>query len=152
MGNPINNYFLYCTLHLYKKQISIMKNNLEILILFMLLVLSCNNNVKDSCEYTGCDPQRQTIKIAYEAKGRVEVFSQKFPDLWVIVSEEGIIGDNNAIFDGPDVVIICNLPDSMKIMGRKVIFSGELKSSCEDFERGLSEIYYCSPNLVSFKE
>lgn len=119
--------------------------------LLLSLILSCTDDDQDACEYNGCDIRRQTIKLADNAVGRISVLSQQYPDLWVIVSEEGIIGDDNVLIDGPDIVVICDLPDSLKTNGLKVIFSGDLKNSCKDFEKGLSAIYYSTPTMITVK-
>jgi hypothetical protein len=113
-----------------------------------LSLFSCKDDL-DSCEYEGCDQQRQTIKKAKEVKGRISVFDSQHPNLWVIVSEEGIIGSDAPIFDGPDVVIFCNIPDSLKTNNLRVIFSGELKDSCDDFKPSISEIYYSTITQIS---
>ncbi|MEN8249809.1 MAG: hypothetical protein ABFS32_12825 [Bacteroidota bacterium] len=117
-------------------------------LIILYLSISCNNETKDPCQFNGCNSQRQTIKVASNAKGRISTLSQQYPDLWVIVSEEGIIGEESITFDGPDIIIVCNINDSLKVLGQKVIFSGELKDSCNDFEKGVSEIYYCTPKQI----
>lgn len=116
---------------------------IPLLSFILISSLGCEENEgPPSCEYEGCDPKRQTIKIAEEARGRISVLDSNHPNLWVIVSEEGIIGQEGPIFDGPDVVVACNLPDSIKEYGLQVIFSGELKDACGDFEPSNSTIYY----------
>jgi hypothetical protein len=112
----------------------------------MLLTLLCSltnciSNEQASCTYKGCDYQRPTIKNANQVKGRITTLSGH-PDTWIIVSEEGIIGQNTSIIDGPDIVIACNLADSLKILNQRVIFSGELKDSCDEFKALTSKIYY----------
>lgn len=113
-------------------------------------IFACKDDVQiqDGCQYNGCDLKRQTIKLADNAAGRINVLS-KHPDTWVIVSEEGIIGEDGPIYDGPDIVVICNLPDSLKVIGLQVIFSGELKDSCGDFDTWVSKNYYCSPSQIT---
>ena len=104
-----------------------------ITVICFMSATSCNDdNIQDGqggCQYDGCDLRRQTIKIATNASGRISVLA-KYPDIWAIVSEEGIIGEDDPSFDGPDIVVICSLPDSMKVIGLQVIFSGELKDTC----------------------
>jgi len=127
--------------------------NKLIQLLLISLIFSCKDDVQiqDGCQYNGCDLKRPTIKTANNAAGRISIFSKQYPDLWVIVSEDGIIGEDGPIYDGPDIVVICNLPDSLKVYDLQVIFSGELKDSCEDFEKGFSEIYYCTPAQLTIK-
>ncbi len=79
------------------------------------------NNLAD-CEVPGA-----VIKTANEVRGRISVLDTAHPDLWVIVSEQGIIGNPNPINDGPDIVLPCNLPDSLKRQDVNVLFSGELR-------------------------
>ena len=98
--------------------------NLTKYILFMTVFCSLNNcmsNEQTPCKYVGCDVKRPTIKNANLVKGRITTISGH-PDTWIIVSEEGIIGQNTPVFDGPDIVIACNLADSLKILNQKVIF------------------------------
>lgn len=113
---------------------------------FLLIILlsnltNCKSNEQTPCIYKGCDAERPTIKNAIHAKGRITTLSGH-PEIWIIVSEEGIISENTPIFDGPDIVVICNLADSLKIINQRVIFSGELKDSCNDFEAWTSKVYY----------
>ncbi len=113
-----------------------------ILLLILLSSLTyCMSNEQTQCTYKGCDTQRPTIKNAKHVKGRITTLSGR-PDTWIIVSEEGIVGQNTPIFDGSDIVIACNLADSLKILNQKVIFSGELKDSCDEFKTWTSKVYY----------
>lgn len=107
-----------------------------------LLFMSSSCQKDNICEFNGCDVMRPTIKVANQAKGRIAILSKQYPDTWVIVSEEGIIGEDTPIFDGPDIVVVCNFPDSLKISDHRVIFSGELKDSCGDYKAWNSKIYY----------
>jgi len=125
-----------------------MKRLTAILISAALILIAARCEEENSCDYKGCDPRRQTIKVAQNAIGRVAILSAQHPDVWVIVSEDGIIGENSVVFDGPDIVIACNLPDSMKKDGLKVIFSGELKDSCNDYNSFTSIIYYSSTENI----
>lgn len=112
-------------------------------IIVMGLLLMSGSCQKDNiCEFNGCDIMRPTIKVANQSKGRIAILSAQHPDIWVIVSEEGIIGEDTPIFDGPDIVVVCNFPDSLKISDQRVVFSGELKDSCGDYEGWNSKIYY----------
>ena len=111
-------------------------------ILITGLIVSCKED-GNTCEYEGCDSRRQTVKVAHEVRGRISVLSSEYPEVWVIVAE-GIIGQSGPIFDGPDVVVACNLPDTLKEEGLTVVFSGELKSVCDDFgpPNSSSVVYY----------
>ncbi len=125
-------------LHDYLKQI----RYFTVLLVFGgMLTISCSNE-QNPCEFNGCDIMRPTIKVANHAKGRIAILSAQHPDIWVIVSEEGIIGEDKLLFDGPDIVVVCNFPDSLKISDQRVIFSGSLKDSCGDYETWTSKIYY----------
>ncbi len=108
---------------------------------FFCGLTNCMSIEQTSCKYIGCDVKRPTIKNANQAKGRITTLSGH-PDTWIIISEEGIIGQNAPIFDGPDIVIACNLADSLKILNQKIIFSGELKNSCDEFKSWTSKVYY----------
>ncbi len=83
------------------------------------------------------------MKVAQNEGGRISVLSSEYPDVWVIVVD-GIVGEKGPIFDGPDVVVACNLPDTLEVEGLRVVFSGELKSTCDDFgpSSSSSAIYY----------
>lgn len=115
----------------------------------LVIVFGCKKPETDPCVYEKCDPRKKTVKTATNTKAVVSVLDSRHPDIWVLVSEEGIIGSSHPTYDGPDIVVPCNLPDSLKVMGQKVLFSGELKPSCDDFEPGFSIIYYS--NLQSIK-
>lgn len=129
-----------------------MKNSSSLFLcsIFLLCSFSCKQD-SNTCDYEGCDLRRTTIKIANEVRGRISVLDSIHPDLWVIVSEEGIIGQNNPVFDGPDIVVVCNLPDSFKVYDTKVIFSGELKDACDDFisSNSPSKIYYSNLTQIN---
>ena len=123
---------------------------MKFIIFFLLpLMLSCDNEMQENCIYDGCDSRRKTIKVADNIVGRVSILSQHYPDTWVIISKKGIIGDGNMIYDGSDIIVICNLPDSIKFDGQKVVFSGKLKDSCDDFDKWVGEIYYCIPTYIN---
>ena len=79
------------------------------------------NNLAD-CEAPGA-----VVKTANDVQGRISVLDTAHPDLWVIVREQGIIGNPNPIYDGPDIILPCNLPDSLKRQDVNVLFSGELR-------------------------
>ena len=44
--------------------------------------------------------------------------------VWVILSAPG---ENEVFYDSQDVGVVCNFPDSLKIHGLNVTFSGDLK-------------------------
>lgn len=122
-------------------------------IITMGLLLMGGSCQKDSaCEFRGCDTTRPTIKFANQAKGRITILSAQHPDTWAIISEEGIIGEDTPIFDGPDIVVVCNFPDTLKIIDQRVVFSGDLKDSCGDYETWNSKIYYGYLTEVSLIE
>ena len=119
------------------------------LLVLLTVIFGCEKPETDPCAYEKCDPRKKTVKTATNSKARISVLDSCHPDIWVLVSEEGIIGSKYPAYDGPDIVVPCNLPDSLKVMGRKVLFSGKLKPSCNDFEPGFSIVYYT--NLQSIK-
>jgi hypothetical protein len=110
----------------------------------LLIAFSCEKDNMEQAKSTllPCNLNRKTIKAAQNAKGRISILDVQHPDTWVIVSEEGVIGQSSPIFDGPDIVVVCNMPESLKIYDLKVIFSGKLRDSGNDFKSGISKIYY----------
>ena len=112
------------------------------MILLIGFIVSCQED-ENTCQYEGCDSRRQTVKVAQEARGRIGILSSEYPDVWSIVAE-GVIGQSEPIFDGPDVIVVCNLPDTLKKEGLLAVFSGELKSACDDFGPPISTsaVYY----------
>lgn len=112
-------------------------------IIIVSIVISCKKNKQSSCDYDVCDENRTTVHTA---------------NLWV-----GYLGYYNDIrkwavnyqipntTDGLRTCIICtNIPDSLKQIGRQVIFSGNLKESCNNPkpELGHQEIYYITPTIL----
>lgn len=113
----------------------------RLLLISLIFCLSIACTEKDSgCIYDECDHRRKTVKIANGSKGTMLFFPN--PDIWMIESREGIIGSNVPIIDGPDIVVPCNLPEEFKVKGLQVVFSGELKDACDDFNSSLSKFYY----------
>lgn len=125
------------------KNIKIVRTAIRCILLATLFcsLTNCMSNEQTYCKYVGCDVKRPTIKNANQAKGRITTLTGH-SDTWIIVSEEGIIGQNTPVFDGPDIVIACNLPDSLKVLNQKVVFSGELKDSCDEIKAWTSKVYY----------
>lgn len=110
------------------------------IVLFILTFFA--SGCKDDRNSVGCGCDSYAIvKVASNAKGRVARLSAEHPDKWVIVSEEGIIGNPNPIYDGPDIVLVCDFPDSLKVEDQKVIFSGQLTKPCETYETWTSVLY-----------
>lgn len=112
------------------------------------VICSCQNqNIgtevsRESSELGPCDVSRKTVKVARNVQGRVRIFDIDHPNLWVIVSQQGIIGQTGPIFDGPDIVVPCNLPDNMKQNGLLVVFSGDLKDSKNELPTLTNKVYY----------
>lgn len=125
------------------------KTLISIVILMIGLNVGCKEE-RDTCAYEGRDSRRQTVKVAQEARGRVTLIAGENSDFWAIVSEEGIIGQNTPIYDGPDIIVPCNLPDTLKEVDLRVVFSGELKSACDDFAslNSFSTIYYSTLSQI----
>ena len=126
----------------------------QAIITLLLLCALCGVRCKkqdDPCAYDKCDPRRKTIKVAENSKARVSVLSIRHPDVWVLVAD-GIIGYDGPIFDGPDIVVPCNMPDSLKIMDLKVTFSGDLKSSCDEYGPSLSTIYHSNLRMIKSRQ
>lgn len=114
-------------------------------------LVSCQETVQLSIQENlgNCGLEGPAVKVAKDVRGRVSVLDASNPDLWVIVSEQGIIGNPNPIYDGPDIVIPCNLPDSLKRQNLKVIFSGDLKEYKGTAKGWLSTLY--NSELTSVK-
>jgi hypothetical protein len=92
------------------------------------LLVACQNPEPDaSNKLVDCVAPGAVIKTAQQVRGYISVLDADHPDLWVIVSEQGIIGNTNPIYDGPDIVLPCNLPDSLRKQDVRVLFSGELR-------------------------
>ena len=110
-----------------------------------LIVISCKKSkiVADSCSYNSCDARRKTLMVATDWRGTLGYYN----DLrkWAVN-----VSIPNTI-DGLRTCIICtDLSDSLKVMGKSVTFSGELKESCNDPKpvfRG-QEIYFVTPNKL----
>lgn len=106
--------------------------------LFLLIIsLSCNKPKINTCEYDICDTRRKTIMIATNWSGPLGYYN----DLrkWAVN-----VPIPNTI-DGFRTCILCiDIPDSLKMVGKIVTFSGDLKESCNNPkpEFGGQEIYY----------
>jgi len=92
-------------------------------VLFLLFLPSCKK-IK-SCNANPCSSERITKEIVTDQKGIMGVFMQNNDRRWMInVFEDmsqGVI----------KTCIICgDIPDSLKLMNKQVVFSGELKDAC----------------------
>lgn len=126
--------------------------NLTVIVSLLSLTSSCQNQELEEprkiSDLGPCDVARKTVKVAKDVKGRVTVLDVDHPSLWVIVSEQGVIGVPGPVFDGPDIVIPCNMPDSLKKYDLKVVFSGDLKESQDGLPSGTSKLYYSSVTSI----
>ena len=116
-------------------------------ILFLLILIStfcsCGKSKIDTCLIDSCDEKRLTVMTATKWSGTLGYYN----DLrkWAVN-----IPIPNTV-DGIRTCIICiDIPDSLKLMGRIVTISGELKESCNyPFPQvGGQEIYYVNPTYL----
>ena len=110
----------------------------------IIIFVSCNKSKVNTCEYDICDSRRRTIMTATNWSGPVGYYN----DLrkWAVN-----VPIPNTI-DGLRTCIICtDFPDSLKIIGKIVTFSGDLKESCDNPKPELrgQEIYFV--NAISIR-
>ena len=115
---------------------------ITITLIVTLFLLSCKKKTTEvsSCSYDSCDPNRKIVMIATNWSGPLGYYN----DLrkWAVN-----VPIPNTI-DGVRTCIICNdIPDSLKVIGKFVTFSGELKESCNNPTPELrgQEIYFVKP-------
>lgn len=118
-----------------------MKNNISIFSVLILISFSCEKEIALN-NLTNCYSSKSIIKTAENVKGRISILDNKHPDLWCIKSMQGIIGYDRPTYDSFDTVIPCSLPDSLKIQDLIVVFSGDLKSTGQDFKSTPDSMYY----------
>ncbi len=97
----------------------------------------------NSCLYDSCDPKRKTVLKATEWTGTLGYYNDIRK--WAIN-----VAIPNSI-DGIRTCIICtDIPDSLKVVGSFVTFSGELKESCNNPKPELrgQEIYFVKPTTL----
>ncbi len=114
---------------------------LTILTFTLVSIESCKKD--NLCKYDSCDPKRKTVLNATEWTGTLGYYN----DLrkWAVN-----IAIPNSI-DGIRTCIICtDIPDSLKVIGSFVTFSGQLKESCKNPKPELrgQEIYFVNPTKL----
>ena len=121
------------------------KSFLIITVLFILISCKKSSSEIDSCSYDSCDPKRKTVLVATDWRGTLGYYNDIRK--WAVN-----VSIPNTI-DGVRTCIICSdIPDSLKVMGNFITFSGELKESCNipmPELRG-QEIYFVQP--IKFKK
>jgi hypothetical protein len=118
------------------------KVNFYFLFLALTLGFSCKKD-KDTCQYDSCDSRRRTVMTATNWSGRLGYFN----DLrkWAV----NVSIPNTT--DGLRTCIICSdIPDSLKVIGKMVTFSGDLKESCGNPspQLGGQEMYFVNPSQI----
>ena len=103
----------------------------------------CKKTKVDTCTYDGCDSGRKTVVIADNSGGYMSINSTT--GKWAVNSR--ILGT----IDGTRTSIICiDINDSLKVIGKSVIFSGEIKEGC-DYPKSdvpFADIYYITPTKI----
>ena len=119
--------------------------NIFLIIIVLFILISCkkSSSEKDSCSYDSCDPKRKTVLVATDWRGTLGYYN----DLrkWAVN-----VSIPNTI-DGVRTCILCSdIPDSLKVIGSFVTFSGELKESCNNPKPqfGGQEIYYVQQTKI----
>lgn len=96
---------------------------LYILLLFSICQLQCKKII--SCSEEVCSSKRITKQTVTNQEGVMGRFTNNNENRWMI----NVFDD--AGFGLKMTCIICgDIPDSLKVMSKKVIFSGELKDAC----------------------
>lgn len=108
------------------------------LLLLSTIIFSCS---KDANSPDDCHRKRRIIKQANGITGVVSRLSNEHPDVWCIVSMQGVIGSLETSYDSRDIVIPCNLPEELKVVGNQVLFSGELKDIGDDFKDSPDKVW-----------
>ncbi len=120
-----------------------MKNLILSIVIISISAYSCKKNSKNSCEFNECDSRRKTVYTANLWTGYLGYYN----DLRKWAVNYPIPGTT----DGLRTCIICiDIPDSLKTIGRQVVFSGELKESCGSptANLGHQEIYFINPIIL----
>lgn len=113
----------------------------SVLTLSFLWLEACKKD--SSCDYDSCDPKRKTVINATEWRGTLGYYNDIRK--WAVN-----VSIPNTI-DGIRTCIICtDIPDSLKVIGSFVTFSGELKESCNNPLPELrgQEIYFVNPTKL----
>jgi hypothetical protein len=107
--------------------------------------VSCKKNKTDvdTCQYSSCDSRRKTIVTANDWSGQLGYYN----DLRKWAVNYHLPGT----YDSTMTCIICvDIPDSLKTIGKIVIFSGDIKEGCGNptptfYGQG---IYYITPTKL----
>lgn len=109
----------------------------------IIILFGCKKTKADSCAYDGCDSRRKTILVANNSEGYMSI--NNATGKWAVnLRVDGTI-------DGIRCCIICtNINDSLKIIGKSVIFTGEIKEGCNypKSDVPFADIYYISPTKI----
>lgn len=112
-----------------------------VLLGFLVSSSACKKTTNENCD--ACNPIKNTVYIAAGWQGLIGYNSN--------VSKWTVNKFVPNSIDGIQVAIICtDLPDSLKVIGKQVIFSGEIKESCANtnIQIGGQEIYSIKPSTI----
>lgn len=97
-----------------------------LLVSVFLFAFQCNDEAfLENTYLERCHAEKETVKTVRNKQGIVSNYSPR-DTTWVILSVPG--DDRELFYDSQDVGVLCKLPDSLKIHGLNVIFSGDLKT------------------------
>lgn len=105
---------------------------------------SCKkNNCANTCEFDGCDSRRATVITATNWTGQLGYYN----DLRKWAVNYHLPGT----YDSTMTCIICvDIPDSLKTIGKMVVFSGDIKEGCDNPKRSFygQGIFYINPTKL----
>lgn len=107
---------------------------------------------KSDTDVSGCFGNRITVKSVTGVKGRISILDTKHPDLWCIISTQGIYNSEDPSYDSADIVIPCQLPEDFKKTGLLVTISGDLKDVGRDFKTDAYSVLYSNIYYSDLKE
>lgn len=118
-------------------------------ILFNLLIIisttgsSCKKTKQTNCDFDGCDSRRTTIVTANNWSGQLGYFNEL--RRWAINYHVP-----NTIDSTLTCIICYDIPDSLKQIGKVVIFSGDIKDGCGSPKPELhgQGIFYINPTKL----
>lgn len=103
-------------------------------------VMQKNQSVSNTCLYDACDSRRQTMAIATDWSGPLGYYND--------IRKWAVNYHIPGTYDSTMTCIICtDIPDTLKSVGRIVVFSGDVKEGCGSPQRSFygQGIFYITP-------
>jgi len=120
-----------------------MKSSFFLFLFLIITISSCKKYKQNTCQFADCDSRRITKLVAESWNGRMVYNNQ--------INKWGIRSLVTGNAQRTRIAFICGaLNDSFKVIEKQVVYSGNLRESCEN-PRPASveeELYYLEPSAL----